>query len=131
MTSPVIAVRDATYDDIVFVLSSWKANYWDVHAKHYVRWQNYKLGMPALINRLLGRSAVPVAFSPDVPSEIFGWACIEHGVCHYVYTKSCYRRQGIGRGLVRGCDRYTHWTGPLGKKFAEEVGMQFDPFLVF
>ena len=65
----------------------------------------YKFGMEANIQRLLEKSTVRVAFAADQPDEILGYCIIDTGtpnlrhapqgpMCHHVYVKSMYRRQG-------------------------------------
>ena len=41
-----------------------------------------------------------VACDPDDKTTIFGWACIEDPVVHFIYVKPYFRGQGIAKALV-------------------------------
>lgn len=85
------------------------------------------------IDRLIERSFVTVAFFPEVPDEILGWACIEPDrlALHFAFVKREYRRVGIGTGLVSGLARcYTHQTDDVGHRFTRSIPLKFNPFLI-
>ena len=127
MTTPTI--RHATKDDLRFVHSSWHTNFWKVWANKHVLREHYNEGMDRRIERLLSRSVVLVAFFPEVPDEVLGWACMDGDTLHYVYVKAAYRRAGIGSGLTQGLVKwYTHSTNEAGRAFMARINAQYNPF---
>lgn len=132
MTTP--SLRQATRNDLRFVHSSWHTSFWNTWAKKHVERSVYSKEMDQYIDTTLPFLTTLVAYFPEVPDEVLGWACIsekeerEHVL--YCYVKSTYRRMGIGRGLVEGRAKfYTQYTDSHGRKFAQAVGLQFNPFL--
>lgn len=122
-------MRLASSDDQRFIHSSWHTTYWKTTAKRTTAWDVYRDEMDKRIDRLLERSDTYVATAAEVPDEICGYAVLEGDVLHFAYVKSVYRGMGIAKGLVRGRAKwYTHATGAPGVRFAEAVGMQFNPF---
>lgn len=129
MTVPDI--RLATTEDQKFIRSSWHRNYWKTWACKRIPWESYWPGQDRRINRLLERAHTLVAFFPEVPDEVLGWACIEGETLHYIYVKAAYRRSGIAAGMTRGkVAWYSHATNEAGKAFMENVGAKFNPYLV-
>ena len=129
MSEPTLRV--ATPEDLRFVHSSWHTNHWKTWAHKHVSREVYNAGQDRRINLAVARSTVLVAYFPEVPDEVLGWACIEEApeVLHYVYVKGVYRRMGIGTGLVRGRARYfTHYTDAAGTRFAAAVNVTFHPY---
>ena len=127
----LVDARTSLPTDTAFIYDSWFKAYWKATACKTTSFHIYKSGQNALISRLLGRAGSVVAFSPEVPDEILGYAVLEYQTVHFVYVKPSYRKMGIGRGLIRGCDRYTQHMGALGALFAEKCGLQFDPYLAY
>jgi GNAT superfamily N-acetyltransferase len=85
------------------------------------------------IDRLLSKSMTLIAYFPEAPDEILGWACIDTraNCAHYVYVKVPYRRLGIGTGLVRNrATCYSHGTDKVGQLFATHNNLTFNPYLV-
>lgn len=124
-------IRQATESDLRFVHSSWHTNHWRTWAHKYVSRAVYGAAQDRHIDLLLARCHVTVAYFPEVPDEVLGWAAIEPApeVLHYAYVKGTYRRMGIGRGLVEGSARwYTQYTDAPGRKFADSVGVVFNPY---
>jgi hypothetical protein len=132
VTTPLL--REATKADLRFVHSSWHTSFWNTWAKKHVPLAIYAEYMDEYIDSITPFTKVLVAYFPEVPDEVLGWACIseketrEH--VYYCYVKSTYRRMGIGRGLVEGRAKfYTQYTDSHGRQFARAVGLQFNPFL--
>ncbi len=122
-------IRIATEADLRFIRSSWFDSYWHCSAKKKVDGVIYRVEMKPAIERLLMRSRVIVAFFAEVPDEVLGWSACEGGTCHYVYVKGDYRRRGIGKGLVPPeVLYYSHATDAQGKRFADYVRIQYNPF---
>jgi GNAT superfamily N-acetyltransferase len=139
--SPV-GVRLATEDDLRFVTSTWFHSVLKSGAAvNELPYGIFKLGMEANIQALLKRSTVRVAFAAEQPDEILGYCIIDavapnlrYGpiglVCHHIYTKSMYRRQGVARSLLGDVKTYTHPATPgSGKKFAVALGLTYNPRL--
>lgn len=132
MSTPLL--REATKADLRFVHSSWHTSFWNTWAKKHVPLAVYSKEMDEWIDGHLSADggAVIVAYFPEVPDEVLGWACIYGHTesLYYCYVKSTYRRMGIGRGLVEGRAKfYTQYTDSHGRQFARAVGLQFNPFL--
>lgn len=130
MTTPLL--REATKADLRFVHSSWHTSFWNTWAKKHVPLAVYSERMDLWIDTQLYNSTVFVAYFPEVPDEVLGWACMREHLksLEYCYVKSTYRRMGIGRGLVEGRAKfYTQYTDSHGRQFARAVGLQFNPFL--
>lgn len=122
-------LRTANPSDLRFVHSSWFTSHWRTHAHKRVERDVYSPEMDALIERLIGRSKVLVAYFEDVPDEVLGYSVVEYNVLHWCYVKGAYRRNGIGAGLVpEGLLYYSHATDSVGRLFATSVGLKFNPF---
>lgn len=129
MTHPNI--RLATEDDLRFVRKSWHRNFWKTWACKRVPWEAYWPGQEGRIAKLLSYSKVAVAYFPEVPDEVLGWACIQGDTLHYAYVKAAYRRSGIASGMTRGrVAWYSHATNEAGRAFMKNIGAQFNPYLV-
>lgn len=129
MTTPTL--RRATEDDLRFCHSSWHTNFWKVWGHKHMQRPEYNVGMDRRVDLLLKHHQVLVAFFPEVPDEVLGWACIntDEDTLHYVYVKASYRRAGIASGLTQGLVRwYTHPTNEAGRAFMARIGAQFNPF---
>lgn len=126
----MMKIRKAGESDLAFIKDSWVGSYWKIHAKSHIPKEVYFQEQRSHIETLLCDSELLVACFPEVPDEILGWACIEHETCHFVYTKSIYRRGGVGRLLLcRNKVRwYSHQTNEVGKAFARAVNMCFNPY---
>jgi GNAT superfamily N-acetyltransferase len=112
-----------------FIHSSWHTAYWKTSARKYLTRETYDAGQDRRIDRLIFQSHVLVAFFPEVPDEILGWACMRDDVLHYVYVKAVYRRRGIATGLVAGrASCYTHATDRVGEAFAASIGAVLNPY---
>ena len=123
------SIRPATEADTRFVHSSWHTAYWKTSARKHLTRETYDAGQDRRIDRLLFESHVLVAFFPEVPDEILGWACMRGDALHYVYVKAIYRRRGIATGLVAGrASCYTHATDRVGEAFAASIGAVLNPY---
>jgi hypothetical protein len=127
MTTPEL--RRATESDLRFVRASWFASHWDTWAKKRIARSVYEEGQRERIRGHLERALTIVAFFPEVPDEVLGWACMEGDVLHYVYVKGSYRRVGICAGLVRGrAVWYTHPSDTDGARAMKHCNVQFNPY---
>lgn len=123
-------LRTATASDLRFIHSSWHTSYWKTHARKHLEREVYAPEMDAHIDRVLKDATVLVAFFEAVPDEILGYSIARGDTLHWVYVKGVYRRNGIGSGLVpaEGVAYYSHATDGAGKKFADNIGLKFNPF---
>lgn len=130
MSKPTIALRKATTEDLKFVHSSWVTNYGHVWGYKNMPISLFKAEMDAYVDRRTANDTVLIAYFPDVPDEILGWACFSGDTLHYVYVKGVYRRSGIATGLVGGgfIKWYTPHADATAKKFAKSINAQFNPF---
>lgn len=124
-----IHVRPALESDKAFVHSSWFQSYWKNHAIDKIPREVYNKHQDSLIDSLLARSYISVAYIPEVPDEILGWSVVEGHTLHWAYVKSLYRKNGIARMVIPvGLKYYSHSTNAPGRKFLERLGMQFNPY---
>lgn len=130
MAPPPIRFRAATPDDRRFVRHSWFESYRRGGLAPQCAFDVYANGQGALIDLLLEDYGATVAFHPEVPDEIVGWACCAGPVVHYAYVKQAYRHYGIARTLVAGCSEFTHATR-AGMHVAQRLGLRFNPFLLY
>jgi hypothetical protein len=96
--------RDLDESDLAFVYNSWLINFRDSNnLENLIDKKIYFDNQTALIKKILSKSEVVLASSPEDESQIFGFIVFERfkslNVLHYVYVKSMYRRLGIGRRL--------------------------------
>jgi len=126
-----VKVRKVKKADLPFILSSWFESYWKAHAsKRGLAYETYKSYQDDLIKRLLHRSLVLVACPVFDDTEILGYSVTEGSTLHYVYVKSVYRRMGIATGLASmPLTVYTHGAEKPGRRFAESLGLLFNPYL--
>ena len=123
-------LRNATQGDMRFVHSSWFSSLWSAWARGRIGRKVYEWGQAARIQRLLASSSVLVAYFPEVPDEVLGWACVQGDALHYVYVKGTYRRMGIGRGLVEGRARcYTQRVeAKEGRALMSVLDLEYNPY---
>lgn len=125
--------RPATPADLRFVAHSWFESYRRGGGAPQVRFDTYKAGQGALIDRLLAAAPTTVAFNPIEPDEICGWMCGDRSTIHFVYVKQAYRRMGIARALVSPVlaagPAFTHATR-IGTSLASRAGLSFNPYLL-
>ena len=95
---PFYRVREATKDDVNFVVSTW------------VRSSEKPSGVPidvwfANVRRLARHHAatgrILVACSPSSEGTILGWACGAGDAVAHVYVRHDFRGRGMGRALHR------------------------------
>jgi L-amino acid N-acyltransferase YncA len=141
MSNSPVGVRVATADDLRFVASTWFRSVLESNTVvNQLPFGVFRDGMEANIQRLIKRSTVRVVFATSQPDELLGYVVLEHckdvrmgvnePVCHHVYVKSAFRRQGIGRSLIGETKVLTHPATPgAGKKFAVALGLLYNPRL--
>lgn len=119
-----VAIRNALPTDAAFVFSTWQKSY--RNGSGFIRRVSGKIYYDAqreVIEALMRRPSTTVAIACNraEADQIYGWICAEkHNnavVVHYVYVKSMFRGQGIGKALLKAFDvgpsvdmYYTHHT---------------------
>lgn len=108
--STVFKIRQATADDITFVMHSWVDSYRTAHAAGLIQMSDWAGVMLPQVAKVLARPGVEVlvAANPQnagTRADIFGWLCHERGhrrpLVHYVYVKDDFRGHGFARLLMR------------------------------
>lgn len=128
---PPLSWRYATEADLRFVRASWFESYRKGGHAPDVAFPTYREGMGRIIERCLQAGATLVAFLPEVPDEVIGWACFTSTALHYVYVKQAYRRLGVAREILGEHPQqwHTHDTR-AGRHLAAALGTKFNPYLL-
>jgi GNAT superfamily N-acetyltransferase len=129
-----------------FVAGSWLRNYLSAPAVRHVDPDDYYKHHARLVSKLIDRSTVLIADHADHPAVQLGFAVGERDnqgvVIHYLYVKSVYRRNGIGKALwtalfdgftLRGSlgqVRYTHARAPF-TEIAAKQGWKYSFYPAF
>lgn len=133
MNDPQMQVRQATIDDMPFVMASWFESFWKRTARHISpEFDSFKFHYGALMQRIAESSAIPVVFISTVPDEIVGYAIHSGPVLHYVYVKSAYRRNGFADTLMQHIKPaiHTHYTSAF-KKLAVKHKTTYTPWMLY
>ena len=116
-------VRDVVKDDWAFILASWKKSARE--SDPWVPSYRYFDFAEAEISTYRNRGArFRVASDPEDSNFIWGWACSEAGVLHYVYVRTSSREQGVAGQLVADaglkqpvtCTHWTEWATKIAHK---------------
>lgn len=78
------------------------------------------------IDTLRARADWRIACDPKRHEFVMGWACIERGVLHYVYTRLALRGGHVASRLLAGLERpipVTHWTTDAERIDQENPGL--------
>jgi len=94
-------IRRGKQTDANFILNSWLKSYRHSPLTKSIRGDIYYKHHHDKIIKLLSRSKIACAVSKDEDSQIYGWACFEEGVLHYIYTKHSYRGFGIATEILK------------------------------
>ncbi len=138
MTSPALAIRLATEDDLKFVRASWFESYKQGGYAPQVAFPVYRSGQDAVIEQCLKAGRTHVAYSTAVPDEVCSWICVESHKLHYIYTKLVYRRHGIAIALLTHAfneerskpTEHTHDTR-VGRSFTARMGTKLNPYPLY
>lgn len=130
-------------DEVGFVYKSWLGSYKN-HAD-VVPYKIYRQLYQTILESIIDRSEciVVLAYNPDLPDQLFGFACCERAqpTLHYIYVKAGpdnqLRRKGIGTDLLEfinegntsGEFKYTFNT-TMGRKFLNARGGRYNPSFV-
>lgn len=127
--------REMREDDRNYVLSSWLRSYAEgPEFRGIARGVFFALYEP-VVKRLLERSTVAIAWTPELPDTVLGYLAIEgDDVVHYVCTKRRFRRCGIGRWMTRELANlpatFTHAPTPVASRLCG-AAWTYDPMRRF
>lgn len=116
--------REWRQDDVTevnYVISSWVRSYSEApEFKGIARAVFFDIYEP-VVKRLLARSTVAIAWTPDLPDTVLGYLVIEgDNVVHYVHTKRRFRRTGIARWMTKDIvsmpATFTHSPTPIAAR---------------
>lgn len=105
--------RPMREEDRNYILSAWLRSYAEgPEFCRLFRGTFFALYQP-IVEDLLARSTVAVAYFPDLPDTVAGFLVVEgDSVLHYIHTRRRFRREGIGRWMTKDMARvhatYTH-----------------------
>lgn len=122
---PLFKLRPLCDADWHFVLDSWLRSF--RHGNDHARAADMRPFFTQEqdgIERARERGAVfSIACADYDEEQIFGWACYEEMLLHYVYVKQPYRQTGIATALLGGASAWfcTHWT-----KMAQKISEQYE-----
>lgn len=92
---------------------------------------NYKLVIQALVDN--PKTVIKIACLKEDPEVILGYSILssDYQTIHWLYIKSVWRRQGIGRSLVPQHPMYVSHLSALGKTLLNKLpNTTFNPFAI-
>lgn len=94
------SIREAEGDELPFIYATWLNSYRsDSWVGKSVRKGLFFHEYPIILDALLQKSKVLIAYFPDTPSVILSYLVYEPEVLHYVFTKEVYQKNGIAMSL--------------------------------
>jgi hypothetical protein len=122
-----LSVRPANQSDIPFIFATWLKSYRDSKFAELIDSKTYFAAHHALIEILLAKSTVLIAFPTNQPNVICGWSVTQPNLIHYVYTKSAFQKLGVATSLLKsaGIDLKTATTFTHGSKAAKWFAPKF------
>jgi GNAT superfamily N-acetyltransferase len=130
----IYEIRDYKPEDKAFIMATWLrglyyGDSWFSEIPKDIFMNNYKL----ILEALLLKNIVKVACLCEDRDVIVGYSVLSHDftTIHWVFVKSAWRKQGIGRQLVpKYPSNVTHLT-TLGKSLMKKLeNCIFNPFNV-
>ena len=114
-------IRGVVKDDWAYIYDSFKKSYRELGSEQHVPAHIYWAEQHAQIERYKANPACEfrIASDPDDHDFIWGWACVELPLVHYVFVRASAQGQGVAALLLKDVPRplvCTHWT-----KIAESV----------
>lgn len=151
-----LTLREATQDDVNFILSSWLQSYAQAACKvepdkveslppRAIPRQRYFAKQQQLIAQLVERRRLLICCDAEMPAFIVGWACgadfkenpealFPDLVVDWVHVKHGYRMRGVATELLRGLGWTegreivaSHWVHTASIK-ARKYQIQFDDY---
>lgn len=103
--TPPLVIRKAKHGDLNFILNSWLKSYKPSPANYRVPDAIYFARQADVIKKLLERSQILLAVSPEDDDQIFAYVVGEPSssppILHWIFTKYDFRHFGIADRLVR------------------------------
>jgi len=135
MSSRLYAIRDFKFEDTSFIMATflrglYYGDSWFSEMPKDVFMDNYKRVAAALLAN--PKVHVKVACLKDDEDVILGYSILQDGdVVNWVFVKSVWRKQGIGRSLLPDKPKAVTHLSELGRQLMPKLpGCIFDPFLV-
>jgi ribosomal protein S18 acetylase RimI-like enzyme len=97
-------IRAGRQGDAKLIVDSWTQSHSKRAARPQERREGYETAQREAIAALLEDSRTAVAVDPSNSDAIYGYAVAEPGpeaLLHWVWVRNAFRRDGIGRALVR------------------------------
>lgn len=99
-----VEIRNATAEDVAFVLNSWIKAHRESDECRHVDYALYHKHIRPIVVRILSRASVVMAVNPEDANHIYGYAVVEYTdedtILHYAYTKYTFRRFGVCTQLL-------------------------------
>lgn len=137
---PVVLYREATDDDLAFILKSWLKAYSLSKFAGEMRPEVFYDEHKRVVMRLVAVSTTIVVCDPEDPSHIFGYCCFslspEAVVFHFIYFKSMYRGLGMARNLLAAmalpelAPRYATHANRCFHAMKERYRVEYNPYLI-
>ena len=136
-----IKLRPALKSDIGFIKNAWLNSYDSSDFAGSMRKTIFMRHHSGILDRLLRYGVTMILCHPEDEDEIYTFINYQKSrglfVLNYLYTKSCYRKLGMAKELLRRAlfDKdetdqifYTHRT--WATKFFDSIEMEYDPYLM-
>lgn len=106
-------LRGVNEHDWAYIRDSWKKSFRDLGSERHIPAYLYYRNQTAEIDRCAMHAKFRIACDPVKTDFIWGWACVDGPVLHYVFTRDSCRGNGVARMLTHGLPQplqVTHWT---------------------
>lgn len=136
--------RQATNEDLHFIVDSWLKSYGDVEVNKLINRFVFKTKHREIILHCVSQCKTLVAYNAEDPDQIFGFInYVSHDskqfITNYVYVKTAFRYFKVASNLyeVAGFTRECHHTvtamSPMFLKFAQknQIKFEYNPYLLF
>lgn len=109
-----LTLRPGEARDRAYVHSTWMHSYQHSRVAHDLG-ERYTRVWRKVIDDLLERSTLVIAYQNDAPDIIIGWLCFEpeSALLHYVYVRGALHRFGVASVLL-GDFELSDWTATHG-----------------
>jgi hypothetical protein len=131
-----VQVRPLESSELAHVYVTWIKSFADSPWAKGMKPTVYEDRQRKLINEILQRpdARLLAACTKDEPDTVFGWACVEGGVVHYVFVKEAFRRLEIAKQILAAMPkgfRFTHRTFTAIPLVRNIPGIVYDPYAAF
>lgn len=94
--APVYTLREATADDVAYVMATWRDSYLSRYPGR--RRNAARLNFQRLVREVLDTDPTVIVLSTG--EALHSWACAGGGRLHYAYTPLELRRNGLARECI-------------------------------